>query len=256
MVPHAVVTVSLATALLPRMSRLASDGDLPTLARTLGLGLRTALAVAIPFALLLPIIADDLAHVTFGWGAGRDDYVLFAPSLALFGTGLVFFTIHYITLRGFYALERNRTVFFIQCAVAATNIVAAIVLVRLASAPDTSAALVLAYTASYVVGSAVSYVVLGRLLGGLETGRLLSFLGRLALAALPASAVALGLGWWCGFDQDTPIWAAALQLFAVTAVDVGLFLLLAHLLRLEEVTAVLRTVTGRLAPRRGGTTSA
>jgi putative peptidoglycan lipid II flippase len=147
-------------------------------------------------------------------------------------------------------------VFFIQCAVAATNIVAAIVLVRLASAPDTSAALVLAYTASYVVGSAVSYAVVGRLLGGLETGRLVSFLGRLALAALPASAVALGLGWWWGSDQDAPIWAAALQLLAVTTVDVGLFLLLAHLLRLEEVTAVLRTVTGRLAPRRGGTTSA
>ena len=36
---------------------------------------------------------------------------------------------HYLVLRGFYALERTRTVFFIQCAVAATNIVAAVVLV-------------------------------------------------------------------------------------------------------------------------------
>ena len=57
----------------------------------------------------------------------------YAPSLALFGIGLVFFTVHYLMLRGFYALERTRTVFWIQCAVSATNIVVALVLVGLAA---------------------------------------------------------------------------------------------------------------------------
>ncbi len=83
------------------------------------------------------MIAADLAHVIWGYGAGRDDYELFAPSLALFGVGLVFFTVHYLMLRGFYALERTRTVFWIQCAVAATNIAAAVVLVGARPTPRT-----------------------------------------------------------------------------------------------------------------------
>ena len=77
--------------------------------------LRTALAVVVPFALLLPLVARDVAHVIWGYGAGAETYQNFAPTLALFGIGLVFFTVHYFMLRGFYALEQTRTVFFIQC---------------------------------------------------------------------------------------------------------------------------------------------
>ena len=44
MVPHAIITVSLATAILPRLSAKAADGDLTGLAGTLAGTLRTALA--------------------------------------------------------------------------------------------------------------------------------------------------------------------------------------------------------------------
>ena len=64
MVPHAVVTVSLATAILPRLSAKASDGDLTGLAGTLAGTLRTALAVVIPFSLALPLPAFDRAYST------------------------------------------------------------------------------------------------------------------------------------------------------------------------------------------------
>ena len=37
---------------------------------------------------------------------------------------------HYLTLRGFYALERNRTVFFVQCVIATANVVLAVLVVR------------------------------------------------------------------------------------------------------------------------------
>ena len=166
MVPHSVVTVSLATAVLPRMSGLAAEGDEPELARTLLLALRNALVVIVPFALLLPLVSLDAAHVIWGWGAGSDSYANFAPSLALFGIGLVFFTVHYLMLRGFYALEQNRTVFWIQCCIAITNVVAALLLVREATAARTSPALVIAYGLSYLVGAVVSSTVLARRLRG------------------------------------------------------------------------------------------
>jgi putative peptidoglycan lipid II flippase len=247
MVPHSVITVSLATAILPRLSDRANDGDHAGLARTLGMSLRSALAVVVPFALLLPVIAPDVAHVVWGWGAGRDDFGLFVPTLSLFGIGLVFFTVHYLTLRGFYALERTRTVFWIQCVIATTNIAAAVALVALATAEQTSPALVLAYAASYVVGSTLSYLVLRHLLGGLESPRLARFAVRLFLAAGVSTAVAyladLGLG---EVIAAPGMGMAAVRAALVTGVDILVFLLVARLLRLREVTAVLDTVTRRL----------
>ena len=96
----------------------------------------------------------------WGHGAGADLYDRYVPTLSLFGAGLLFFTVHYLMLRGFYALEQTRTVFWIQCAVAATNIAVAVVVVGRTDAEDTSPALVLAYTAAYAVGSLLSYAVL------------------------------------------------------------------------------------------------
>ncbi|MGH3362901.1 MAG: lipid II flippase MurJ, partial [Nocardioides sp.] len=195
----------------------------------------------------------DLAHVIWGFGAGADDYRLFAPSLSLFGVGLVFFTVHYLTLRGFYALERTRTVFFVQCGIATVNIAAAITLVRLSNAEDTSPALVLAYATAYAVGSLASYLVLRRVLGGLETPRLLRFVVRLSIAALASTAVAGLTLWLLGrLGEDPHVAVAALRLVVVGVVDVLVFLVLARLLRLREVTAVLDTVTGRLGSRTSG----
>ncbi len=54
----------------------------------------------------------DLAHVIWGYGSAAADFGNFAPTLALFGIGLVLFTAHYLVLRGFYALEQTRRVFF------------------------------------------------------------------------------------------------------------------------------------------------
>src|SRR5215203_5985562 len=96
------------------------------LARTLSAKLRTALAIVIPFALLLPLVAYDAAKVLFGYGATATTFDHYVTSMILFGPGVVFFTVHYLMLRGFYALELNRLVFFVQCAIAATNVVFAL----------------------------------------------------------------------------------------------------------------------------------
>jgi putative peptidoglycan lipid II flippase len=242
-----VITVSLATAILPRLSDRANVGDLTGLARTLGMSLRSALAVVLPFTLLLPVIAPDVAHVVWGWGAGRDEFALFTPTLSLFGVGLLFFTVHYLTLRGFYALERTRTVFWIQCVIATTNVAAAVLLVSQATAEDTSPALVLAYTASYVVGSALSYLYLRHLLGGMETRRLVRFLVRLVIAAVISTAAAYLANLALGELASDPNQAvAAVRAAVVTALDVLVFVLVARLLNLREVTDVLDTVTRRL----------
>ncbi|GAA2018113.1 murein biosynthesis integral membrane protein MurJ [Nocardioides kribbensis] len=250
MVPHSIITVSLATAILPRLSQRAADGDLAGLGRSLGATLRTSLAVLLPFAALLPVVAPEVARVVWGYAAASQSWPNAVPTLALFGPGIVLFTVHYLMLRGFYALEATRTVFWIQCGVAATNIGAAVVLVALTDAAATSAALATAYAAAYLVGTALSYSVLERRtgdLGGRTTSR---FLVRLGLVVALSTGLAYAVSALLG---DLPLDAAVLPTLArgvgVTLVDVVAFLALARVFRLTEVTDVLATVTGRLGRR-------
>ena len=250
MVPHSGITVSLATAVLPRLSAYAADHDYANLARSLGLALRNALVVILPFAVLLPFVARDLAHLLFSFGAGRTTYGNFTSPLALFGFGLVFFTVHYLTLRGFYALERTRTIFWVQCIIGAINASLAILLVARSSAAHTVPALVIAYTISYAVGASVSWRLLHRLLGVAPGGELLGFLRRL-LSAVAVTAALTAAAWWglgrLGADPSYPV--ALGRAAALTLVAVVTFVLMARALRVREVTEVMELLTRRLPTR-------
>lgn len=248
MVPHAIVTVSLTTAILPRISGLAADRRLADMGSTLGDTLRTALVVVLPFATLVPIVATDIAGVLFDAGAG--DPGAFAPTLAVFGPALVFFTVHYLMLRGFYALEQTRLVFFIQCAISATNIVVAVWVVDRATPEQTAPALVLAWMASYVVGSAISYAMLSRTLGGLQTPALVRFLVRMALACALAGVAAWSVEQaLAGLGEEPGILLSLLR-GGLAGLAGGLVLLLAaRLMRIREVTFLVDSVAGRLKRR-------
>jgi putative peptidoglycan lipid II flippase len=134
--------------------------------------------------------------------------------------------------------------------VAATNVVAAVVLVAATDAEHTSPALVLAYTASYVVASFTSYLVLRHRLGGLGTRRLATFVGRLVVATAVATGLTFPVAQVLGGWSEDPGWVgAAARAAAVSAFDVVVFLVMARLLRIDEVTTVVRTVTRRLHGR-------
>jgi putative peptidoglycan lipid II flippase len=247
MVPHSIVTVSLATAILPRLSASAADADLPGLARTLSSTLRTTLALVVPIVFVLPVVSREISKVVWAHGASAPSYGNFVPSLALFAPGLLFFTVHYLMLRGFYALERTRTVFWVQCVVALTNTVLALTLVHHASAKDTSPALVLAYGGSYLVGAVTSYLLLRYLLGGLDTQVLVRFLLRLLLAAGLATLVAYGAERGLHRLLDDPGFFVAGGVAAVVVgIDVVVFLALASVFRITEATTVLGALTSRL----------
>ncbi|CAA9372397.1 murein biosynthesis integral membrane protein MurJ [uncultured Nocardioides sp.] len=248
MVPHAILTVSLATAILPRLSAHARDHEYADVAGVLASTLRTALAVVLPFAALLPVVAPELATVVFGYGAGAADVESFVPTLSLLGIGLVVFTVHYLMLRGFYSLEQTRTVFLIQCAVSAVNVLAAVVLVRATSPADTAPALTLAYAAAYVVGAALSYGVLRGRLGGLHTPTLVRFLVRMVLAVTASTGAALAVAVLLpGWGEEPSRLLALARGAAIGLVDLGVLLLAARVLRLREITSVVDTVRGRLS---------
>jgi putative peptidoglycan lipid II flippase len=251
MVPHSIITVSLATAMLPMLSSYAAEGRLSRVGAAVSSTLRSAYALVIPVAALLTIMSVDIANVIWGYGSAAADFENFAPSLALFGIGLVLFTAHYLLLRGFYALEQTRRVFWIQCGIALTNIVAAILLTRDATPAETAPRLVIAYACSYAFGAVTSYVLLSRQVGGLGGRRLVRFLVRLLIAVGTSAAAAWGVRE--GLGELVPgegKWQAVLGLAVVGTVFFGIYLGLARVLRISEVTDVTRLLTRRLSRRK------
>jgi putative peptidoglycan lipid II flippase len=247
MVPHAIITVSLATAILPRLSAHAEAGDRRAVARTLAPALRTALAVMIPFAALLTVVGGPAAHVLWGYGAAKDHVDNYVPTLVLFGPGLIFFTVHYLLLRGFYAREENRTVFYIQCVVASVNIVAALALVGLTSDKATAPALAVAYALAYAVGSALSYSTLSRRIGGLKTRTLLRFLIRMVVVVAATVAVVFAFVELVpGMSDAYGVIGSAVQCAVIGAVALVVLVPLARAMRITEVTDVVDTLTRRL----------
>ena len=250
MVPHAIFTVSLATAILPRLSAFAHDGRLQEIGRTVGSTLRTALALVLPFAVILPVVAGDVAGFAFGWAGGEDTAATFAPTLALFGPALVFFTVHYFMLRGFYAMEMTKLVFFIQLAVSLTNVAVAVVLVPSRPPAETAPMLVVAYLTSYVVGAVVSFLVLRRTVGSLEAPQLVRFLVQMVLVLAVAGATAWAVEWALASLGDRPPPLVALLRGGLSGLAGGLVVLAgARVLHVREVTTVVDTVAARL--RRG-----
>jgi putative peptidoglycan lipid II flippase len=252
MVPHAIVTVSLATAALPQLSGLSAEGRLAQVGRELSSTLRHSLAVILPFCAVLAILGPFLAVIMFSWGAGAGEVGPLGLTLICFAPALLLFTVHYLMLRGFYALEDTRTPFFIQCVISVGNVTAAMLYTDPEANPEVAPQLALAYGTAYLVGAATSMALLRRRLGNLELRVLLRFFVRLALASVPAA----GAAWLvvqaltaAGLEPTEKL-PALVILVAAGVIAVSALVLFARVFRVQEVSNIVGTVFGRL--RRGG----
>ncbi|MDQ3484016.1 MAG: murein biosynthesis integral membrane protein MurJ [Actinomycetota bacterium] len=246
-VPHSIVTVSLATATIPLLSRLAADGRLGDVGVEMSRTLRLVLSVLLPFAVALLVLGPALATVMFSWGQAAGDTAPLGTTLIAFAPGLLAFSVHYVVLRGFYALEDTKTPFFIQCVVATVNIAFAIGLTSVVAPRHVAPALALAYGASYAVGAVVSLGVLSRRLGGVAGAELGHFVIRVVLAAVPA----VGAAWLAiaglrvgGLDVSSK--SDSLVILAVGGlIGLGGYLALARLLRINEISRIVALVAAR-----------
>ena len=107
--------------------------------------------------------------------------------------------------------------------------------------------LVVAYLSSYVVGSAISFWVLSRTLGGLQVRQLLRFLVRMAVV-LAFSAAATWVSLWAlaGLGDDPHPVVAMLRAGVAGLVGGVVVLLGARTLHIREVTSLVDTVAARL----------
>jgi putative peptidoglycan lipid II flippase len=245
--PHSLITVSLATAMLPTASRLAAAGDRPGVAAETMRAIRLAMTALLPAAVAFLVLGLPLAHIIFGFGQGAKDAAFVGGALMALAIGLVPFTVQYICLRAFYALEDTRTTFFLQCLIAGANVVLGVAAVMLLDNPALVATgLALSYSAAYLIGLPVSFSRLRRKLPDLDAEELVKHCVRLLLAVIPAAAAAWLISWAFASRSDSKL-VLALGLAVAGVVAVGLFLLVARLMRIHEVSQIVATLL-----RRGG----
>jgi putative peptidoglycan lipid II flippase len=255
LVPHGIVTVSLATAALPQMSSLAADGDVTEVARLAARSTRQTLAIVVPAAAAMIAFAYPIVTVIAGYGSGKNNLTLMSYTLMTLALGLVPFTVQYFQLRTFYAFEDTRTPFFLQCVIAATNIAAALVGVRVLLDEEhlrfSGVMLGAAYSLAYLVAVLLSRPVLRRKVPRVHGAGIGLPLLAMVIAAVFAVGAGRGALWLLDLavDWSGPV-GAVLELAVAAAVMLPVYAGIARVLRIHEVNDVVSMVTSRLPGRR------
>ncbi|MEU0589503.1 murein biosynthesis integral membrane protein MurJ [Streptomyces sp. NPDC006132] len=240
MLPQSIVTVSLVTALLPRMSKAAAEGRIPDLRADLSRALRTTGVVIVPAGFLFLALGPQISTLLFAHGAS--DAASAQPlgqMLQAFGLGLIPFSAQYLLLRGFYAFEDTRTPFFMAAWIAAVNIALVTVCHLLLPARWAVTGMAGAYTLSYLAGLALTTQRLRRRLGGrIDDGELRRTYAKLLCAA----SLAAGLGWAaaraCAAALGTGTMPTAVTLAAGTVGMAVGYLVLARLMKVSELRSL------------------
>jgi putative peptidoglycan lipid II flippase len=191
--PHGVITVSLATAIIPTLAGLAADRRYDRFRVELGRTVRIALVIVVPVAVALLCLGQPVTAVAGGVGSLGGQTVPIGYTVQAFSLAMVTFTVHYLMLRGFYANEDNRTPFFIQVVIAAVNVALALALTDGVEPDRVAMMLALSYGLAYLVGSILSASLISRQIGNVFDGEMVLFLGKLVVSCGLAAFVTLGV---------------------------------------------------------------
>ncbi len=245
--PQGLVATAISIAILPTLARqsvlIARDGDRP-FKDTLGLGLRLALILIIPaavglFSLALPIVRLIFEHGAFTYA----DSVITSLALRLYLLGLPFAAVDLLLVYGFYAQQDTLTPALIGLVSLVVYMAVAITLL-----PTYGLfALMLADSAKQVTHCLLSAYILSRRMHGLGNQRLALTIGKSVLAAgvmgvvcwvtLPLLERAIG---------STGLVREAVLVGTSGGVSVAVFLIMAALLRLEELRWLARLLRRRV----------
>ncbi|MFD3584203.1 murein biosynthesis integral membrane protein MurJ [Streptomyces sp. NPDC058683] len=244
--PQAIITVSVMTAILPRIARAAADGDHDAVRDDISQGLRTSAVAIVPCAFAFLALGVPLIQLLYA-GAGEEGARNIGFVLMAFALGLIPYSVQYVVLRGFYAYEDTRTPFFNTLIVALVNAGGSFAAYLLLPARWAVTGMACTYGLAYVIGVGVAWKRLRSRLGGDLDGRqVIRTYARLIGASLPASLAAGSVAAWLMTVIHTPAVAALTALAAGATVMIALFIPLARLMRINEVNAMVNMVRARL----------
>ncbi|RPK47514.1 putative peptidoglycan biosynthesis protein MviN [Streptomyces sp. ADI92-24] len=244
--PQAIITVSVMAALLPRISRAAHDNDPGAVRDDISQGLRNSAVAIVPVAftfLALGVPMCTLLYASSGPEAARSmGFILMA-----FGLGLIPYSVQYVVLRGFYAYEDTRTPFYNTVIVAVVNAAASAICYLVLPAQWAVVGMAGSYGLAYAVGVGIAWRRLRNRLGGdLDGAHVLRTYARLCLAAIPGAVIGGGVGFALLHVLGDGASGSLIALVCGGIVLLGVFVVAAKRMRIEEINGMVGMIRGRL----------
>jgi len=236
LLPYSIVTISIVTAMLPHLSRLAIDKKVDEVREQLVRAIRMVGVITVPSAVALLLFGPLITEVLF-FGIGSEDSRYIGYVLSALSFGLVAFSINLILIRGFNAFEDTRTQVSSILVINVISVGLSYLFLSTLQNKWVTVGLGAAFSISYLVGLFVTLFLLRRHIGKLALRDFAPQHFRLFLASLiamvPLFAISIYFD-WVGANSSSGI--RALELLFVMVISFIGFFFTARLLRIEEVS--------------------
>jgi len=191
--PYGVIGVSLLTAIMPRLSRAAADGDTGKLIDDLSLGSRLSTVMLVPLSAVLTIAGSAIGVALFGVGnATLTDAQRLGTALAFSAFGILPYALVMLQLRVFYAMKDARTPTLIMVVMTAVKIPLMYLVAARLQPEDVVIGVMLVNALSFVVGAVLGQMWLWVRLGRLQSMRVVKVILQTVVAGAAGVAVAVG----------------------------------------------------------------
>ncbi len=246
--PQGLVATAISIAILPTLSRQAALLDASRAFKdTLGLGLRLAITLILPATVGLFTLATPIVVLLFQHGAfNAHDTVMTVTALRWYLVGLPFAALDLLLVYAFYARQNTLTPALIGVLSLAIYMLTAVTLFPRFGLFS----LMIADSVKHIVHALVSAALLARRMGGFGQQRLWLTITKTGLATLCMGAIALlltpALSRWIG---TATVWHEAVLVLFTGGISTLVFLVLAAILRIEELRWLTTLVRQRLGWR-------
>ena len=250
LLPYSIVTISIVTALLPHLSKLAIARNVEEVRKQLIRAIRMVGVVTVPSAVAL-LFFGPLMTETLYLGVSLEDARYIGFVLSALSLGLVAFSINLILIRGFNAFEDTKTQVTSIVIINVISVGLSYLFLATLDSNWVTVGLGIAFSISYIVGLFITIALLKKHVGRLQVSEFASQHGRLLIASLlgmlPFFALAQYFGW--AYDETT-LTVRGLRLILVLGGSGVAYLLCARLLKVSEIAGLRGFATSVLQRRR------
>jgi putative peptidoglycan lipid II flippase len=245
LLPYSIVTVSIVTALLPHMSKLAINKKIDDVKAQLLRAIKTVGVLTIPSSVAFLLFGPLITEVLF-FGISKNDGIYIGYVLSALSLGLVAFSINLVLIRGFNAFEDTRTQVWSILIINIISVGLSYLFLAILPSDWVTVGLGFAFSASYLIGLFITLRLLKKHTGVIHIREFIGQHGRLLsaslIAMLPVFAISQYFG-WVGSDASDAIRVGQL-LFVIVAGSVGYFFA-AKALRISEVSGITALILRR-----------
>jgi putative peptidoglycan lipid II flippase len=245
LLPYSIVTISIVTALLPHMSKLAINKKIDDVKDQLLRAIKTVGVLTIPSSVAFLLFGPLITEVLF-FGIDKNDGIYIGYVLSALSLGLVAFSINLVLIRGFNAFEDTRTQVWSILIINIISVGLSYLFLAILPSDWVTVGLGFAFSASYLIGLFITLRLLKKHTGVIHIREFIGQHGRLLSAALiamlPIFAISQYFG-WVGSDQSSLVRASEL-LFVIIAGALGYFFA-AKALRITEVSGITALILRR-----------